>query len=430
MNLTEYPRLAEQLYRCELSNGLQVMVVPRPGFQRKIAYFVTDFGSLDRHFRWKGQEWTVPQGIAHYLEHQMFHLPDKDPSAEFTALGAGVNAFTSYEKTGYYFTCTDNFDACLKLLLEMVSTPWFSEESVEKERGIIDQEIGMYADNPESQNYAHMLEVLYPGTEIANPVLGTRETIRQITPELLKLCHEAFYSPANMHLCVIGDVDPQTVSRIALDCLGSELRPIAEKFPQPLSEMTCTAALQENHMQVAVPNFYIGFKAEPAGRGESSMREEVIGDLAAEAVFGESSKLYLELYEKGIIDSSLGGGYETYGNYAFVSCSGDSEEPERVRSAILEWAAKLAEQGIEEEEFNRTLRSFLGRRLRGLDNFDSFCYSICSYYLRGVDYLRFPEIYESIRAEDVRELIARVFRPERCTMTVVYPNEKESSANE
>ena len=151
MTAFDYPRLDERLYRQKLSNGLTVMVVPRPGFTRKLAYFVTDFGSIHTDFKLEGREIHVPAGIAHFLEHKMFDLPgDRDVSAELAALGAGTNAFTSYDMTAYYITCTENFEPALRLLLEFVSTPYFTEESVQKEIGIIDQEIGMNEDAPET----------------------------------------------------------------------------------------------------------------------------------------------------------------------------------------------------------------------------------------------------------------------------------------
>ena len=161
MNVFEYPKLGEKVYRETLSNGLTVEVVPRPGFSRKLAYFVTDYGSIHRFFELDGKSYEVPAGIAHYLEHKMFDLPGRDVSAELAELGANVNAFTSYDMTAYYFSCTDNFEAALKLLLEFVATPYFTEESVEKERGIIDQEIGMNVDAPDSVVFENLMEGLY-----------------------------------------------------------------------------------------------------------------------------------------------------------------------------------------------------------------------------------------------------------------------------
>ena len=203
MNVTNYTGLGESVHRCVMPNGLTVMVVPRPGFTKKLAYFVSDFGSIHTEFTLDGKEYRVPAGVAHYLEHKMFDLPGRDVSAEFAALGASVNAFTSYDITAYYFSCTEHFEENLKLLLEFVSTPYFTEESVEKERGIIDQEIGMNADNPDSQIFERLMPLLFENHPVRVPILGTSESIREITPEVLYTCHRAFYTPGNMILCVV-----------------------------------------------------------------------------------------------------------------------------------------------------------------------------------------------------------------------------------
>ena len=184
MNRAFYEGLNETLYTCRMANGLTVQVVPRPGFSRKLAYFVTDFGSIHTDFLLEGKKIEAPAGIAHFLEHKMFELPDRDVSAEFAALGANVNAFTSYDMTAYYFSCTENFLPSLRLLLEFVSTPYFTEESVSREIGIIDQEIGMNADSPE-RVFENLMQAMYRSHPIRVPILGSRESIRQITPELL-----------------------------------------------------------------------------------------------------------------------------------------------------------------------------------------------------------------------------------------------------
>ena len=170
MSMTTYPRLGETLYKKQLSNGLTLMVDRRAGFTRKLAYFVTDFGSVHQDFELEGQEYHAPAGIAHYLEHKMFDLPGRDVSAELAGLGANVNAFTSYDMTAYYFSCTENFEKCLRLLREFVSTPYFTEETVEKERGIIDQEIGMNADNPDSQIFAMLMPALFENHPVRVPI--------------------------------------------------------------------------------------------------------------------------------------------------------------------------------------------------------------------------------------------------------------------
>ena len=423
MTIFEYPKLGERMYRETLSNGLTVVVVPRPDFSRKLAYFVTDYGSIHRFFELDGKEYEVPAGIAHYLEHKMFDLSGRDVSAELAELGANVNAFTSYDMTAYYFSCTDNFEAALKLLLEFVSTPYFTEESVEKERGIIDQEIGMNVDAPDSVVFENLMEGLYHHHQIRVPILGTSESIRQITPELLALCHRAFYTPGNMILCVVGDVDPETVKALALEQLGSEKQSVGKKIPGPAEQMTAPVPERETRMEVAMPTFQLGFKCEPIGWGEAAIRQEVIGDLAAEALFGESSELYLKLYEQGLIDTSFGGGFETVDGCAMLTCGGDSHDPKAVRDAIIARGAELAEKGLEEGDFLRMKRSAMGRRIRDLDSFDSTCFRVCAYHFSGFDYFDFPGVYESVTREEVADFLRQTVSMARCALSVINPLE-------
>lgn len=424
MNLTQYPKLDEQVFRTKLENGLTVAVIPRKGFSKKLAYFVTDFGSMHTEFTFEGQEYTVPAGVAHYLEHKMFEMPGgRDVSAEFAALGAMTNAFTSYDLTAYYFSCTDHFRECLRLLLEFVSTPWFTEENVERERGIIDQEIGMNLDSPDSQVFENLMKSAFAVHPIRVPILGTSQTIREITPEILHLCHRAFYAPGNMMLCVIGDVDADEVKAIAQSVLGAEKRPVAVKRDRWDEPMAAARDLTEQAMEVAMPMFSLAFKCEAVPNGEEGVRLETVADLAAEALFGESSELYLRLYEEGIIDSAFGGGFEAVDGCAMLMCSGDSEDPEALRTALIEQAAKLARVGIPEDAFLRMKRSAMGRRIRELDSFDSTCFRMCAYYYSGYDYFRFPEVYQKITVADIQTFLSRVVTRERSSLSVILPLE-------
>ena len=422
MELRSYSSLNESVSWNTLPNGLTVAVVHRPGFTKKLCYFVTDFGAIHTSFTLDGKAHQAPAGVAHYLEHKMFDMPDRDVTAEFAAMGAVPNAFTSYDMTAYYFSCTENFEDCLKLLLEYVSTPYFTEESVQKEQGIIGQEIGMNADNPDTQVFENLMRAMYPVHPINTPILGTKETIARITPQVLSDCHKAFYTPGNMLLCVVGDVDAEEVCRLA----EKMLPPISANTTRIESwqeEMTCKESLVTTRMEVAMPMFQLGFKAEPLGKGEDAIRQEAIGDLAAEVLFGESSQLYLKLYEEGIIDSSFGGGFETVDGMSFLTASGDSDFPEQVRDAILQQAS--ATKSIPGEDFLRMKRSAMGRRIRDLDSFDSVAFRTCAYHFSGFDYFCFPAIYQAIQAEEVLEFIHRVVVPQRCCLSVVEPISQE-----
>ena len=422
MNPIRYPELDETVYRTVLENGLTVLVVPRKGFTKKLAYFVTDYGSIHTDFVLEGKVYKAPAGVAHFLEHKMFDLPGKrDVSAEFASMGAMTNAFTSYDMTAYYFSTTENFDGCLRLLLEFVSTPYFTEESVAKEMGIIDQEIGMNEDAPDSVIFDKLMESLFHQHPIRVPILGTSETIRQITPETLYACHRAFYTPGNMLLCVVGDVEPESVKAIAQEILGTEKKEVGVKMRPWQEDMTRPAAETVTAMEVAMPMFNMAFKAEPLGNGDAAIRTEMVADLAAEALFGESSELYLQLYEQGLIDSSFGGGFETIDGCAMLMCSGDSEDAAAVRDAVIAQAAKIAAEGLPEKNFQRMKRSAFGRRIRGLDSFDATCFRLCAYHFSDFDYFRFPEVYRSITAGEICGFLNRVVKAERCSLSIINP---------
>ena len=416
----EYPALGERLWCQTLENGLTVRVVPRPGFQKKLAYFVTDWGSIHTEFLREGKKYTMPGGVAHYLEHKLFDMPGgEDVTARFAQLGTSVNAFTSYDMTAYYFACTEGFEESLELLLRFVSTPWFTEESVEKERGIIAQEIDMTADSPDNRLFENLVGAMYHEHPIRVPILGTRDSIAEITPQVLYDAHQAMYHPGNMMLCVIGDVDGEQVCAIARRVLAQNPGPRAEKQDNWTEAFTPARQEIRQSMDVAMPMFQLGFLCECPGRGEEGILQEIVGDLAAEALFGESSELYLRLYEQGLIDSSFGGGFETVEGVAMLTCSGDSDHPEAVRQAVLEQAEKLSRECIPERELARMIRSALGRRIKELDSFDSTCFRLCAYHFDSYDYFCFPELYTRVTAEQIRQFIARVVTEERCCMSVI-----------
>ena len=422
-----YPALSEKMYWDTLPNGLTVAVVKRSGFTKKLAYFVTDYGAIHTEFTFNGTKYNAPAGIAHFLEHKMFDLPGRDVTGEFAALGAIPNAFTSYDLTAYYFSCTENFRENLQLLLEFVSTPYFTKESVDKEQGIIGQEIGMHADNPDSRAFENLMQAMYRNHPVTVPILGSKESIAQITPELLHACHGAFYRPGNMLLCVVGDVDEKQIREIAMAVLPETDTAVVERIQTWQEDMTCPQDFVCSSMEVAMPMFQLGFKCEPPALGEAAVLAEAVGDLAAEALFGESSRLYLQMYEQGLIDTSFGGGFETIEGMAFLTASGDSENPQAVRDAILQEAQRIALEGIPAEDFLRMKRSAMGRRIRDLDSFDSIAFRVCAYYFSKFDYFDFPWIYQSVEVSQVQAFLQQVVTEERCSLSVVTPIQQEEN---
>lgn len=423
MNKIVYRALDESLETCVLPNGLRVLVNKKPGFMRKVCYFAVDFGSLHTDFTYEGRHVSVPAGVAHYLEHKLFELPERDVTAEFAALGVAVNAFTSYDLTAYHISCTERFEQALRLLLEFVSTPYFTRESVDREQGIIAQEIGMSEDDPGGRCFENLMAALYEKHPIRVPILGTVQTIAEITPQTLELCHRAFYTPENMVLCVVGDVDTQCVCDIARQVLGDERRPTAQKDPFPSESMHAFCDEVTQTMEVAMPTFSMAIKATCPEKGEAAIRRELVGELAAEVLFGESSWLYMDLYDKGLIDATFGGGFDTVDGCAMLTCGGDSVAPRAVRDAVLAQAEKIVRDGVDETDFLRTKRSAMGRRIQELDSFGTTCFRLCAYEMSDFDYFRFPELYHDIGQDEIRAFLAQTVCEDACSLSIIYPNQ-------
>lgn len=425
MNERIFPGLGEKIYEDTLPNGLRIKVVPKRGFARSYAFFATDYGSMDTRFRLDGKDYVSPDGVAHYLEHKMFDMPDGNALQKMSQTGASPNAFTSYNITAYHFSCTSMFEENFRTLLQFVSQGYFTQESVEKERGIIAQEIKMYADNPGSRVDENLFRAMYKNHPIRVPVVGTVESIQDITAQTLIDCHRAFYDPSNMVLCVVGDVDPRQIHDIALEILpkvpgGASERDYGEKEPAAPDQRTIT-----QEMEVSMPMFSVGFKGAEVPKGPQRLRQEIIGDLAGEILCGESSRLYQEMYESGLIDPGFGVSYSLVRELSMLCLGGDSENPQAVLDAVLQEAQRVVKEGVDEELFLRLKRSAVGRRIRGLDSFEGLCYRLALSDFDGYDYFTFPTLYESITAEDVRQLIAREITPEQAVLSVILPKTRE-----
>ena len=420
MKRIDYPELHDGFYEEILPNGLRVRVLPRPGFARKFAFLAVDFGSNDRDFTLDGQTYHVPAGIAHYLEHKMFDLPEGGAMEQFAAHGGGNNAFTNYSMTAYYVECTEEFEENLKILLRLVTTPYFTPESVEKERGIIAQEIKMYEDSPDSAVFENLFAVMYPKHPISVPVAGSVESIADITPELLYACCRAFYTPQNMMLCVVGDVDAGEVARLARELTPAPM-PGGERDERGWSgEFSCGRI--EKTMEVAMPMFAAGFASSPIAP-EASLRAEIVGDLAAEVLVGESSPLYQRLYEKSLIDSDFSCGFEQVRGVGLLELSGDSEEPDTVISAVIDEAERIVREVVDDAQLERLRRSMIGRRTRELDSFESTCYRMSAYFFEGAEYFDSVRTIQSVTAQDIIDFLRTVCRRDRLSVSYIRPKE-------
>ena len=325
MNRTQFPRLGETCFETELDNGLTICVIPRPGYLKSYAFFATGYGGMNLRFRTEDGWQDSPAGVAHFLEHKMFDTKEGNALQILTANGASPNAFTMADMTGYYFECTEGFAENLRTLLSFVSQPYFTQESVAKEQGIIGQEIQMIEDNPDWRLYQNLLRALYRNNPLRIPLAGSKNSIAEITADTLYQCHRAFYHPGNMVLCVVGDVDPEQVAAIAQDVLPQERRDRAEKdLGAPEPDAPAERQITEV-MAVSSPNFLLGLKARPHPAGEEDLRLQLLGDLAGDILAGESSPLYAKLYSEGLIDKSFFVSYESSPGTAFLMLGGESK---------------------------------------------------------------------------------------------------------
>ena len=423
MNYLDFPRVGERMYREVLENGLHVFVFPKPEFQKSYAFFATNYGGMDLRFCLDGTWHDTPAGVAHYLEHKMFDTKDGNALQKLTANGASPNAFTSNAITGYYFECTEQFEENLKTLLSFVSVPYFTQESVDKEQGIIGQEIGMIEDDPDWKVFTNLMKGLYEHHPIHLSVAGSVESIARITPQTLYDCHKAFYDPANMVLCVAGNQDPERVCQIAREILPKTAGPIAQKDYGPQEPEWAFQSLVEERLAVSGPIFQLGYKGDAPERGEAGLRQQLLGELACEVLLGNSTPLYARLYQEGLINRNFSYGYDSVPGCAFLAAGGESRDPEAVRAAVEAEARRIEAKGVNPELWDRVKKGVYGWRVRSLNSFETLCVNQAQSFFAGREYLRFADLFADIRKEDVEALIARWVTPARTSLSVIRPKE-------
>ena len=418
-----YERIGEEVLRATLPNGLPVYIVPKKGFSRKYALFATRYGGMDMRFEKDGQWLDTPAGIAHYLEHKMFDTEEGNALQELAKNGAEPNAFTSNAITCYYFDATEKFYESLEILLSFVSVPYFTDESVQKEQGIIAQEIGMIEDNPEWQVYKQLMQALYHTSPARTPVAGSVESISHITAQTLYDCHKAFYTPANMCLVVVGDVKPERIIASANQILPAKSGPLIRRDYGAEEELTAAEHFVSAAMEVSMPTFLVGFKCPPQHGGEEQHRFTAIGELACDVLMGESSPLYARLYAEGLINGSFGAAFDLLPGASYVYAGGDSKDPQAVAEAILAEAQQLVSQGMDGDYYRRVVNANFGAALKALNSFESIAVSMAEGCFQGYDPYRFPEVYDSITVEDVLDFLRQNMTRDHMALSVITPKE-------
>lgn len=412
--------LRERMEERTLENGLRVCYLPKEGFSKTFAILATNFGSVDASFTIDGERHDTPAGVAHFLEHKMFEDEDGNALQKFARTGASPNAFTSHTMTAYHFSCTDRFEENLEILLKFVFTPYFTEENVAKERGIIGQEIGMMDDTPSWRLFCGLLEGLYRNHPVRVPIAGSVESIAQITPEVLYTCHRAFYSPKNMALIVCGTADFDEICRMAAQFSPAEAPEIGERHygdrREAVNELTV-----ERRMAVSRPQFLLGFKDTPLAAGESRLRRALLGELAVRILCGDTAPLYAELYGKRLIGRDFDTDYMLFPEGAAAILGGESRDPEAARAAIEAETARLAREGVEQALFDRMKNALYGLWLRVLDVPEAYARQQAAAIFAGEDYADFAALCDTISPQDVQAVYARWAQRDRSSMSVIRP---------
>ena len=422
MNVTEklYP-FGERVTEAVLDNGLTVRVLPRPSYRKCVACFGTDFGGADRRYRLNGESYMTPAGTAHYLEHKLFDMPDGNALAALNASGADPNAYTSESCTMYHFECTQDFDTNLRTLLRFVSTPYFTQESVDKERGIIAQEIRMGDDSPGQKLYDDLFGCLYHTHPLRDSIAGTVESIADITPQTLYDCHAVFYRPSNMMLTAVGPVEPEAVLRAAEELLPSDWSEKPGKDyggPEPPLPLKTRS---ERRMEVARPLFLLGCRAEDSGRGEDFYRRQLLARTALQCLAGRTTPFFSRLYAEGLLNLSFDADAEFLLGQRLLTFSGETDEPERVYDALRTELDRVGRDGIDPALFDRIQKSIYGGRLRALDSPAGLAVSLAESVPDGVDPLDDLRLLETLTADEVSAFLRDSFPADAMAMSVIRP---------
>lgn len=405
-----------------LDSGLTVQMCPMPGYAAAYAMVTVGVGSIDIGYRLNGREYPLPAGVAHYLEHKMFDCPYGDAMERFTALGVNANAFTSFDKTAYYFSGTGHFPEALEVLLDMMATPYFRTASVERERGIITEEIRMYQDSPDWMVLGNLLQALYHNHPVREDIAGTEESISHINCRLLQRCYDRFYHPKNMVLSVAGNFYEEDVLKLAERYFPPALQrgctPLAAEEPMaPLCRYT------KIHMPVATPLFEIGFKSP--GGDAANMENRILDELLLDLIGGETTALYGSLYRSGYINSTFGSEVMAGRDFACGLFDGESREPQAVYDALCGNIERLLKEGIPEEDFRRCRKANYGRYIGMYSRSDSVAGLMASAHFAGMHDIYYP--LDTIRFATTEMLYARLkedFDPVNSALSVIYPLEK------
>ncbi len=424
MKVIESLNIKEKAYIEKLENGLTVIIIPKQNSNKKYVIWGTHFGSIDNRFIMPqtGEEVFIPDGVAHFLEHKMFEQENGTNSLDtLMALGIDANAYTTNDHTAYLFECTNNFYEGLDELMDYVQHPYFTDENVEKEKGIIGQEIGMYDDDPGWQLYMNAMDCMYKQNPIKIDIAGTVESISKITPDVLYKCYNTFYNPSNMVMVLCGNFEPeQILQEIKKRIVPKELQGEIKRI-YPEKENTINKPYKEVAMEVSSPMFAIGYKdcEDFEQEKEHIVAKHIAIEILLNMIIGKSSKLYKELYESGEILSEPDLSYEFSSQYAHILISGQSKNPEKIQNEIKKIVEEYKQNGLDKEHFERIKKKIYGDYVVEYNSVGDIARMFLSDKMKQINSFDYIEEYSSVTKEYTEEILKNVFKEENMIMSVV-----------
>lgn len=414
--------LDEVYYDITHPSGLKILVMPKSGYSGTYAIFATKYGSIDTLIPQKdGSYKSIPEGTAHFLEHKLFESEDLDAFERFAKTGASANAYTSFDRTGYLFSCTGNFKQNLEILLDFVQHPYFTQQTVEKEQGIIGQEIMMYKDVPDWEVMFNLFREMYHEHPVRIDIAGTCESIAEISADMLYDCYNSFYNLGNMVLAIAGNVNIDDITEVIESSVkadgGEKIKRKNIDEPREVK-----SHYVEEKLSVCTPQFMLGFK-EAHANPEVSAKHALAMDMLLDIIAGQSSALYKRLLEKGLINTSFSYEYFTGFCYSAVLFGGESSDPKAVEEEIKKEIASLKANGIDRKIFSRTQKKLYGRMIMGLNDIDEIANNMVLSYFDGEDIFTDFEVYKTITPEYLEELLKNSMENEYSVLSVILPIE-------
>ena len=428
MQIIENLKIKEKLYIEKLENGLTVMIIPKANTKKKFITWGTNFGSIDNNFTdpKTKEEIKIPDGVAHFLEHKMFEQSNGTNSLDtLSSIGVDANAYTTNDHTTYLYECNDHFYEALDEFMDYVQNPNYTDDNVEKEKGIIAQEIKMYDDHPFWKVYMNAMECLYKNHPIKIDIAGTVDEINKIDKEVLYTCYNTFYTPSNMLMVISGDFVPEELleeikKRIIKSENASEIKRIYPEEPEEINLKKKTVEMDVNNSL-----FVIGFKDSVLGNKEELVKKHIAIEILLYILIGKSSALYQKLYEEGLVIAQPDLDYEFSKQYAHITISGQSNNPEKLAEELKKEIENLKQAGIDEKIFDRVKKKMYGSYVTEFNDVADIARMFMGDYFKGINSFDYIEMHKQVTKEFTEEILKDIFDENKMILSIVKGKEQK-----